>query len=200
VCTFVPQGRGNALKSPLERNADVAPEHSRLAGLLKAQETADTKWRLSCYSLIVMESTQIRCSECGAMNRVPGEKLQQGLKAVCGRCKAPLVAAGKPISVSDATFHTEIELSPLPVLLDMWAPWCGPCRMVGPVVEALAVELTGRVRVAKMDVDQNPATAARFNIQSIPALLVFKGGREVGRIVGAQPKSEILRNLERLIA
>jgi len=82
----------------------------------------------------------------------------------------------------------------------MWAPWCGPCRQVAPVVEQLAAELAGRMRVAKLNVDENPVTSARFQIQSIPALLVFKGGREVDRIVGAQPKSEILRRVERMIA
>jgi len=86
------------------------------------------------------------------------------------------------------------------MLVDMWAPWCGPCRQVAPVVEQLAAELAGRMRVAKLNVDENPVTSARFQIQSIPALLVFKGGREVDRIVGAQPKSEILRRVERMIA
>jgi thioredoxin 2 len=82
----------------------------------------------------------------------------------------------------------------------MWAPWCGPCRQVGPVVEQLALELAGRMRVAKLNVDENPATAARFQIQSIPALLMFKGGKEVDRIIGAQQKSEILRRVQRIIA
>jgi len=102
--------------------------------------------------------------------------------------------------VTDATFSAIVESSPLPVLLDLWAPWCGPCRMVSPVIDALAVELAGRVRVAKMNVDDNPATAARFKISGIPALLVLKEGRETGRIVGAQPKAEILRRLEQAIA
>ncbi len=78
--------------------------------------------------------------------------------------------------------------------------WCGPCRFLTPIVEDLASELAGRVRVAKMNVDQNPVTAARFNVQSIPSLLVLKGGREAGRIVGLQPKSEILRQLQTMIA
>jgi len=145
------------------------------------------------------ESLLIRCQQCGATNRVPPEKLQGNLEPVCGRCKAKLPVNGKPLDITDQNFAQEVERSALPVLVDMWAPWCGPCRFVSPVVEDLAVELAGRLRVAKLNVDQNPAIAARFHIQSIPALLVFKEGREVDRIVGAQPKSEILRRVQRFI-
>ena len=142
----------------------------------------------------------IRCSSCGATNRVPPEKLSQGLQPVCGRCKTPLLAGDKPVTVTDATFSAEVERSPLPVLLDLWAPWCGPCRMVAPVIEELARDMAGRVRVAKLNVDENPATASRFHVQSIPTLLVLKGGKEMDRIVGVQPKAEIARRLERFMA
>jgi thioredoxin 2 len=142
----------------------------------------------------------IRCPSCGATNRVPMEKVGRGLKPVCGRCKTELRADNTPVTVTDATFAAEVEHSPVPVLLDMWAPWCGPCRMIAPVLEELAKEMAGRVRVAKLNVDENPATAARFNVMSIPTLLVLKGGREMERIVGVQPKAEILRRLERVAA
>jgi thioredoxin 2 len=146
------------------------------------------------------EPQLIRCPTCGATNRVPPEKLRQGLEPICGRCKTPLLADNKPVTVTDATFSAEVERSPLPVLLDLWAPWCGPCRMVAPVVEELAREMAGRLRVAKLNVDENPATAARFRVQSIPTLLVLKNGQEVERIVGGQPKAEIMRRLERVAA
>lgn len=141
----------------------------------------------------------IRCPACGVGNRVPRIKLDQGLEPVCAP-KTPLRVDIKPIVVTDASFSTDVERSPLPVLVDAWAAWCGPCRMIAPVIDELAEEMAGRVRVAKLNVDENPATAARFGLQSIPTLLVFKGGREVDRIGGGQPKSEIRRRLEPLIA
>jgi thioredoxin 2 len=146
------------------------------------------------------EPLSIRCPNCGAINRVPQEKLQQGLEPICGRCKTPLPVHNKPVLVTDANFPVEVERSPLPILLDMWAPWCGPCRMVAPIVDQLATEMAGRVRVAKLNVDENPQTAERFQIRGIPALLVLRAGREIDRIVGAQPKSEIVRRLEQAIA
>jgi thioredoxin 2 len=142
----------------------------------------------------------IPCGSCGAANRVPRDKLEQGLRPRCGRCKQPLREAGAaPLVVTDATFAADVERSPLPVLVDAWAPWCGPCRMVAPVVDALAAELAGKVRVAKLNVDENPATASRFDIRSIPTLLVISGGREVDRIVGAQPKEAIRARLQRFV-
>jgi len=145
------------------------------------------------------ETLLIHCLACGADNRVPREKLNQGLAPVCGRCKAPLPTGGQPITVTDANFSAEVEQSAMPILVDMWAPWCGPCRILAPVIEQLATEMAGRVRIGKLNVDENPVTAERFNVRGIPALLVFKGGREIDRMVGVQPKAEIVRRLERAI-
>jgi thioredoxin len=98
--------------------------------------------------------------------------------------------------VTDASFAEDVERSQLPVLLDMWAAWCGPCRTLAPVIEQLAQELAGRVRVAKLNIDENPSAADRYGVRSIPTLLLLRGGREIDRIVGAQPRAEIVRRLQ----
>jgi thioredoxin 2 len=146
------------------------------------------------------EPLSIRCTRCGATNRVPQEKIDQGLKPVCGRCKNSLAQAIPPLVVTDATFAADVEGAALPVLVDAWAPWCGPCRMIAPVIEQLASEMAGRVRVTKLDVDENPLTASRFGLRSIPTLLLIKDGREIDRMLGVQPKAEILRHIERATA
>jgi thioredoxin 2 len=145
----------------------------------------------------------LRCPTCGTENRVPEDKLARGLQPVCGRCKRRLPVEGqpvdgKPVKVTDATFTTEVEHSPLPVVVDLWAPWCGPCRILEPVIEELAAQMAGRVRFAKLNVDENPATASRFDVRGIPTLVVFRDGREIDRMVGVLPKSEIARRLERV--
>lgn len=142
----------------------------------------------------------IPCPACGAVNRVPRDQVERGREPVCGRCKTllPSVPAAAPMVVTDATFAAEVERSALPVVVDMWAPWCGPCRMIAPVLDDLATRMAGRVRFTKLNVDDNPATAARFDVRSIPTLLVLRGGREVDRIVGVRPKAEIERWLDRV--
>jgi thioredoxin 2 len=140
----------------------------------------------------------VHCPHCGANNRVDLEKISRGLSPVCAQCKTPLNTVAHPIEVTDGTFGELVERSSLPVLLDLWAPWCGPCRMIAPVLEKLAVEFAGRVRFGKLNVDENPQTAARLQASSIPLLVVLKEGKEVDRMVGVQPAAEITRRLRRV--
>src|SRR5258708_26619167 len=100
----------------------------------------------------------IRCPSCGATNRVPQEKVERGLVPRCGRCKSLLPVQSKPVMVTDATFAAEVERSPVPVLLDLWAPWCEPCQMIAPVREDLASEMPGRCKLPKLTGDENPPT------------------------------------------
>lgn len=139
----------------------------------------------------------ITCSACGAKNRV--ENPSSGKMPVCGRCRQPLTFSDKPLTVTDANFNVEVEHSALPVLLDMWAPWCGPCRMIAPAVEQLARDFAGRAVIGKLNVDENQQTAARFQVRSIPTLLILQKGKEVKRIVGAQSKESLARELQQYI-
>jgi len=107
------------------------------------------------------------------------------------------VLMGKYIEATDANFETEVLGSDVPVLVDFWAVWCAPCRIIAPIVEELATENEGKLKVAKVDVDSNPQTAIKYSIRSIPTLLVFKGGAVVDQMVGAVPKSMIESRLEK---
>lgn len=141
-------------------------------------------------------SVLLRCPNCGAQNRVSVERLQQRAP-VCGRCKTRLALPLHPLTFTDANFETEVLGADAPVLVDCWAPWCGPCRMIAPVIEALAAQFVGRAQVGKLNTDENPMTARRYAINSIPTLLIFKGGREVERLVGVQPQPVIAQHLQR---
>jgi thioredoxin 1 len=102
----------------------------------------------------------------------------------------------QPIHLSDASFEQEVVKSDLPVLIDFWAAWCGPCRMIAPVIDELASEYSGKAKICKLDVDSNQNTAMQFGIRSIPTILIFKGGEVVDTIVGAVPKEQILNKLK----
>ncbi len=144
------------------------------------------------------DAVLIRCPSCGTANRVPREKIGQGLAPACGRCKTPLPVDPGPVTVTDATFRNEVERWPLPVALDVWAPWCGPCRALAPVIDSLASRMAGRLRFAKLNADENPGTVTRFRVHSLPTLLVLNRGLEVDRITGLAPEPEIARRLERV--
>jgi len=139
---------------------------------------------------------ELRCAACGAANRVP--EARAGLPARCGRCRAPLATTVMPVAVTDATFGATVERATAPVLLDCWAEWCGPCHALAPTIDALARAWAGRVVVGKLDVDANPDTAARFDVRSIPTLLLFRDGRLVDRLVGVQPRATIEARLQAL--
>ena len=104
-----------------------------------------------------------------------------------------------PADTTDATFDADVLESETPVLVDFWAPWCGPCRMVAPIVEELAGEYEGRVKFLKLNTDENPKVASKFGIRSIPTLLVFKGGVIAGQIVGFRPKSDLAKRLDAVL-
>jgi thioredoxin 1 len=106
----------------------------------------------------------------------------------------------KPKEVNDATFEEEVLKNTEPSLVDFWAPWCGPCRMVAPVVEELARDYDGKVDFFKLNTDENPMTPTKYGIRGIPTLIIFKGGNEVARVVGYRPKDELQRELEKAIA
>jgi thioredoxin 2 len=130
------------------------------------------------------------CSACGQRNRLPFARLTAATR--CGKCHAPLSAPGSPIEVSDAaSFDSTVAASELPVVVDFWAPWCGPCRMVAPELERVAAANAGRYLVVKVNTDAVPELGERFGIRSIPTMAVFDGGREQGRTAGARPAADI---------
>jgi thioredoxin 2 len=146
----------------------------------------------------------VTCPNCGAKNRVDERRAQQE-QPKCGKCGTPLPAGaaasgaggnGHPVEVTDATFQQEVlGAGPTPVLLDCWAPWCGPCRMLAPTLEQLAGESNGRYVIAKLNTDENPRIASQFKIDAIPTMLIFKNGQLVDRITGLAPKQAIAQKL-----
>jgi thioredoxin 2 len=131
----------------------------------------------------------IGCPHCGATNRVPAARLAE--QPVCGRCGQALTDGG-PVELGDAEFDAVVAASPLPVLVDFWAPWCGPCRAMAPAFEQAGRQLQGRALLVKVNSDDNPRLSARFAIRSIPTLVRLDRGRETDRQSGALPAAQIV--------
>jgi thioredoxin 2 len=139
-------------------------------------------------------STVVSCAECGTKNRVPWTA--RGVPH-CGKCKSsvPWVA-----EAGDETFAEVVEASAIPVLVDVWAPWCGPCRMVSPVLQRLAEQLAGKIKLVKVNADDAPRISARFEVRAIPTLLVMRKGEVLSRRSGAAPEPELHRWLDGVLA
>lgn len=138
----------------------------------------------------------VTCPGCGTVNRIAFERL--GDAARCPKCKADLPQPGTPADVhDDAGFDAAIARAAVPVLVDFWAPWCGPCRMIAPEVEKVAASLRGRLLTLKVNTDERPALAQRFSVRSIPTLAVFSHGQLVERVAGAMPAADIRQIVER---
>jgi thioredoxin 2 len=136
-----------------------------------------------------MDTSIAACKHCGAKNRLAGSSASR--VPVCGKCRRPLPWL---VEGTDASFADEL-LTPLPVLVDFWAEWCAPCRATAPVLESLAGDMAGEIKIVKVDVDRNPGTAGRFNVKSIPTLILFKNGKAVETLVGALSKNALLQKL-----
>ena len=139
------------------------------------------------------ESLHIVCPHCETTNRIPSARLKEGAR--CGQCHEPLFD-GQAIELSTDNFHKYVSRNDIPVLVDFWAPWCGPCQMMAPQYAQAAQSLEPHVRLAKVNTEAQPGLASQFGIRSIPTLALFKGGREVARQAGAMSKPDIIRWVE----
>ncbi len=138
------------------------------------------------------------CASCGARNRVPARHLADTGR--CGACKAPLPPIDQPIAADPAAFDDVVREARVPVFVDFWADWCGPCHMAAPEIEAIAREMAGRAIVLKVDTEAHPDLAARYRIQGLPTFMVFRNGQPVLQRAGAAPRTEMRRWLDQAIA
>jgi thioredoxin 2 len=137
-----------------------------------------------------IQKMHLVCPQCNAVNRVPADKMQAELN--CGQCHASLLSA-HPDNLGEAAFIAQLAKSDLPIVVDFWAPWCGPCRMMAPAYEKVSQDMQGRARFVKVNTEDEQGLAAKYNIRSIPTLAVFAGGREIARQPGAMSASDLMR-------
>ena len=143
------------------------------------------------------ESLQLVCPHCNTLNRAEANRLTEG--PICGKCKKAIFT-GQPLELTQQNFDVQIGNSDLPVLVDFWAPWCGPCRMMTPTIEQAAKELQYRFRIAKLNTETEGSVAAPYGIRSIPSLLVFHRGREIGRQTGMMDYTRLSAWLESVVS
>jgi thioredoxin 2 len=146
-------------------------------------------WQAAAGAGTMNDSLHVVCPNCGAVNRMPPERLKN--KPNCGRCHSTLFN-GKPVALDQRSFKAHLERNDIPLVVDFWAPWCGPCHAMASAFEAAAKHLEPHVRLAKIDTEQEATLAAQFNIRSIPTLAVFRGGREIVRQTGAMSAKQLL--------
>ena len=141
----------------------------------------------------------IRCADCGAKNRLPENRILEHPK--CGKCGTPLRIEifDAPVNVTDADFQQKVMQSSIPVVVDCWAPWCGPCRAVAPILDDLAKRYKGQLKIAKVNVDENPEIGSKYGIQSIPTMLFVNNGNLVDQVTGALPKEALEARIKQFI-